>query len=316
MAHTDYSNPLYPDYDSNDWIELYNPTGSAIALGSDWYLSDDDDDLKKWALPAGSISAGGWVSFDEITGFHNPIASGFGLDKIGEYVFLSYLPGTSADRVVDYIKFSGQEKDISYGRYPNGGVYWFNLASPGTRDTANANPLQHSVAISQIMYHPDETTTNEEYIELYNPTASAVNLYNATGTWRLNDGVTYTFPASISIPAGGHIVVIGFNPVVETTRLAAFNTAYGCSLVANSTIFGPWTGALSNSSERIALQTPQEADPEIWWIDVDEVIYGDYTPWPTEPDGTGTALGRVSFSASVSGNDPANWDSVTPSPGN
>jgi hypothetical protein len=319
MAHTDYSNPLHPEYDSNDWIELYNPTVSTIDYDNNWYLSDDPGNLKKWALPGGSIPSGGRVSFDEVTGFHYPISSGFGLDKTGEYVLLSYLPGTSADRVVDYVKFSGQYNTVSLGRLPDDGTYWFFLANPGTRDTANANPIQHSVVISEIMYNPQNGTANEEYVELYNPTGSAVNLYNANGAWRLDNAVTYTFPASKSIPAGGKVVVVPFDPAVETTRLAAFNTTYGCSLVANSTIFGPWAGALSNSSERIALQAPQEPDPPavptIWWVNVDEVIYSDCTPWPTEPDGDGKSLGRISSSASVSGNNPANWVSITPSPG-
>ncbi|MHC4498523.1 MAG: lamin tail domain-containing protein, partial [Planctomycetota bacterium] len=56
MAHTDYSDPCYPNHDSNDWIELYNTTGSTVNLNSNWYLSDDIDDLKQWALPSTAIS--------------------------------------------------------------------------------------------------------------------------------------------------------------------------------------------------------------------------------------------------------------------
>src|SRR5207247_5448405 len=40
-AHTDFTN----EFDSNDWIELYNPTDLPITLGSGWYLSDDGSGL-------------------------------------------------------------------------------------------------------------------------------------------------------------------------------------------------------------------------------------------------------------------------------
>ncbi|MEM7391924.1 MAG: chitobiase/beta-hexosaminidase C-terminal domain-containing protein, partial [Verrucomicrobiota bacterium] len=99
-AHTDVN---MPPYDSDDWIELYNTTAGGFLLDTNWYLSDDFDDLKKWNMPVSTIPGNGWVSYDEITGFHNPITSGFGINKAGEQILLSYLPGTAMDRVADCI---------------------------------------------------------------------------------------------------------------------------------------------------------------------------------------------------------------------
>lgn len=324
MAHTYYSDPLHPKHDSNDWIELYNPTDSPINLNNDWYLSDNIDVPKKWAIGNVEIASHSWVSFDEITDFHQDPCSayGFGLDEDGEQVVLSYLPGDSNDRIVDCIRFKGQENNVSLGRYPDGGAYWFRMTP--SRDSANTNPIL-DVVINEIMYHPDAIMhhpvfPDEEYIELYNPTAGTVDLWNTNGTWRLrgigsND---YYFPASTSIPVGGRLILVGFDPATEPARLDAFESVYGTGeLTAGVDIFGPWDGDLSNASERIALEKPQAPDQpgEPVWVIVDEVIYADFSPWPEAADGTGNALQRRYADQYHSGNDPDNWRAASPTPG-
>ena len=39
-----------------DWIELYNPSNETVTLKK-YYLSDDEENLKKWELPETTISA-------------------------------------------------------------------------------------------------------------------------------------------------------------------------------------------------------------------------------------------------------------------
>jgi hypothetical protein len=298
--------------ESNDWIELYNASDSPITMGN-WYLSDDVDELDKWAIPAVTIPSHGHISFDEVSDFHVSSADGFGLSKAGEQVFLSHLPGTAEDRVADCIDFEAQEAGTSLGCYPDGGPYWFCM-NP-TRDTANEQGLSDLV-ISEIMYHPVDP--NEEYIELYNPTAEEVFLETSAGSWQLDGGVGFTFATGLSIAAGGRLVIVGFDPETEPYRLAAFANAYGAAiLVAGVNVVGPWSGNLSNSSERLALEKPlvnDEPNEKLWAI-VDEVGYGDTTPWPTAADGTGAALQRIDATGQRSGNDPNNWRAAAPTPG-
>jgi hypothetical protein len=62
------------------------------------------------------------------------------------------------------------------------------------------------------------------------------------------------------------------------------------------------------------LRSDQPGDLSLWVI-VDEVIYGDYAPWPEAADGEGDSLQRIRASGSYCGNDPENWRSDEPHPG-
>jgi hypothetical protein len=167
------------------------------------------------------------------------------------------------------------------------------------------------------MYHPVDP--NDEYVELYNPLTTRVDLGPADVAWRLDGAVDFDFPVGLSIPAGGRLVLVGFDPAVETSRLNAFTAAYKAGpLTAGTTIVGPWTGGLSNAGERLALEKSQPgADPNdpVAWVVVDEVIYSDIAPWPTGPDGQGDALQRVYLDQNHAGTDPTNWKPAPPTPG-
>ncbi len=312
-AHTESAGAT----DSNDWIELYNPTAEPLPLGPSWFLSDDPADLKKWEIPADTvIPVRGWVRFDEVAGFHNPPTVGFGLSKSGEQVLLSHLPGNPSDRVVDSVKFKAQESGGSYGRFPDGAPWWSGLAAQ-TPNAANSPPPL-SVTITEVMFRPKEASAGEdnladEYVEVFNPTASPVDLFNATGPWRLDGGVEFLFPPGITLEPGNALLVVSFDPDDSATR-NAFLTRYG--LDGTKRLVGPYAGKLSNSSDRVALEKPHPADatnaPPAWGI-VDEVIYSDRAPWPDGADGTGLSLHRT-WNA-PSGNDPVSWRSAEASPG-
>ncbi|MFM1942461.1 MAG: hypothetical protein RI897_1443 [Verrucomicrobiota bacterium] len=315
-AHTDYADAAHPEYDSNDWIELVNAGGGSVSL-ADMYLSDDPGDLKKWALPVVILGAGERVSFDEVTGFHRPITSGFGLDKAGEQVLLSYLPGSGEDRVLDFVRFKGQENERAYGRYPDGAGAYRTLAQR-TRDGVNTGPLS-GLVITEVMYHPvdpDLVTDNTwgEFVELYNPTGSAVLLEEDLGAWRLDGGVAFTFPRGVVLGAGESLLVVGFDPTDGVMR-SGFETGYGLG-AGVVRMYGPFSGKLSNRSDRVGLERPQAADlpgDDVSWIVVDEVTYGNQGDWEVSANGGGDSLQRRRVEGYA--NDPALWLVAWPNPG-
>jgi len=319
-AHTDLNDPAYPDYDSNDWIELYNSGDAAVSL-SGFYLSDDPADLLKWPLPDGvQLNAGAFIAFDEITGFHTPYPAGFGINKAGEQILLSYAPAAALVRVADAIRFKGQANGAALGRIPDGTGYW--VATVPTRSAANQPADSHPV-ISEIMYHPAEgegtgKESDFEYIEICNPGPDAVPLWTTdkgqvVGSWRIDGEVSYKFPASTQLPAGSRILLLAFDPA-DTQLKAAFAARYNLSPAVP--LFGPYEGKLSNKGGRITLEKPQAPDgvgDDISWIIVDELNYYDADPWMVPADGLGYALHRSLAGAAAA--DPASWMDGVPSPG-
>ena len=302
-AHTDTGLP--PPDDSDDWIELHSVSNMTL---TDWYLSDDADDLKQWQIPTGTvITADGWVTFYESTGFHSNRVDGFGLDKAGEQIFVSYLPGTDQDRVADCVRFEGQENGASWGRYPDGADFWYAMAlTPAASNRLAAiEPV-----ISRIMYHPPSVGTNgannteHEYIVIQNDSTNDVELWNAVGPWRIS-GIGYTLPSNTVIGAGEGLTIVPFDPA-DALAVSSFLATHNL-LGTLPVLLGPHGGTLANTGERLALERPQAPDAEgesISWAIVDEVIYSATAPWP-DASANGSAIHRLDLQHS--GNDPANW---------
>lgn len=309
-AHTDTGQP--PPDDSDDWIELYNPLASAVNIGG-WWLSDSDEDLFKWQIPGGTtLGSGAYMKFSENLHFHTNRLddSGFGLNKAGERVYLTRMPGSPSNRVVDVVRFKGQENGVTLGRYPNGHSNWYRL-SP-TPASANAAPVGH-VVISEIMYHPSptipnpENNTNDEYVKIYNPLSVATQLWTSAGVWRIDGGIGYSFPSNTTLAAGDELMIVSFDPVTNTAARDQLLAHYDLD-VGDVTMLGPYSAQLDNQTDRLALEMPLDADPpdtDVPWVIVDEVIYYDNDPWPTSPDAGGPPLYRSRLN--WDGNDPASW---------
>jgi hypothetical protein len=140
--------------------------------------------------------------------------------------------------------------------------------------------------ISEIMYHPPGAPENEalEWIELHNPETVAADLTGA----RFSSGISYSFPTGTIIPPGGRLVV--------AASVAAFQQAHP----AVTNVIGGWTGRLSNSGERIRIESStgdvihqvEYADEGDWAQRVRGPLHFFHRGWDWESraDGGGSSL--------------------------
>src|SRR5439155_17582813 len=128
----------------------------------------------------------------------------------------------------------------------------------------------------------------DEFIELHNITTVSVPLYDPdfpTNVWHLRDAVDFDFPAGTAIPAGGYLLVVGFDTVNNPAALASFRSKYHVD--PSTPVLGPWSGRLANDHEDIELRRPDSPNlDDVPYILVEHVHYYDSAPWPAGADGT------------------------------
>jgi|GEM_PF-308626 len=118
----------------DDWIELYNASGSSINLAG-WYLSDDQKDLKKWQIPSGVIATNDHRVFNANGLDNSNINTNFKIDQseLDEEVVLSDPVGN----IVDIYKIRNSTQiGHSRGRTTDGAATWGVFANP-TRNAPN-----------------------------------------------------------------------------------------------------------------------------------------------------------------------------------
>jgi len=314
-----------------DWIELYNTTEEAINI-SGWYLSDNDKsepNLMKYRIADGTtIDVNDYLVFYEDANFSNPNDPGcnvpFVLSENGEKACLSsgLDPNGFLTGYRDVENFGASQTNVSFGRYYKSSTGNFNFVAMdyNTPDANNAYPKVGPVVINEIMYNPPSGNQDEEYIELHNITGGLVTLYryDKSTPWKFTDGIDYTFSSGpvVTIQAYGYLIL--------AKDLTAFTMRYG-GMPSGVQVLDGYIGRLSNAGERLQIAMPGDIDEfgTRQYIRIDRVTYSDglhpedcpggVDHWPIEADGLGKSLSRKV--SSDYGNDVANWEAATPSPG-
>lgn len=139
----------------DDWVELYNNTGSMIDL-SEYFLSDSYINPMKWMFPVGAVIASGgylvvWCDNDTFqTGLH----AYYKLNGAGERLILSDPSGN----MIDSVSFGLQDGDTSMGRYPNGiGSYTKMLPTYSANNSPGITAVSDP-AFSAFSIYPNPAT--------------------------------------------------------------------------------------------------------------------------------------------------------------
>ena len=253
------------DLPAVDFVELRNDAPTAVDI-SGCTLSDDPALLGKFVVPASTtLAAGAAISFTETQ-------LGFALSAEGETLYFANAAGT---RVLDCVRFAGSAANVSLGRANDREGVFRPLAS-ATPGAANSGPRTPDVLISEIFYDPISGNDLDEWLELYNPGAVAVNV----GGWEFSDGIGFAIPAGTSIQAGARLVV-----AKSAARTRANNPS-----VTPTLIVGDYTGTLRNGGDRITLVRPETVGVLNIKVEVDAVNYAKSGRWSRWAGGGGSSL--------------------------
>ena len=142
------------------------------------------------------------------------------------------------------------------------------LYEPDTISLPPTLPTVQGIVITEIMYNPDGSSEDSEYLEFYNNSLEPVDL----GGWIIAEAIDYVFPANTVLEPQEYLVV--------ARNIDVFASLYPDPSIR---VVGGYDKKLSNGGETILLLDPSSNV-------VDEVTYSDDSPWPTAADGDGPAL--------------------------
>ncbi len=120
-----------------DWVELYNKGDNSVNL-SGYYLSDDQDNLKKWSFPEITIMSGSHIiifasGLDKI--LNDELHTNFKISADGEDLFLSDESGN----IIDIFEGIELGENKSYGRVPDGDIFKSKLEIPTPNQKNDVN---------------------------------------------------------------------------------------------------------------------------------------------------------------------------------
>lgn len=178
-----------------DWIELYNTSGSAVNL-TGWHLSDKENNPLKWVFPGGTINANDRIliwcdSRDEMVGAE--LHTNFRVTQTrSEKIILSDPSGT----IVDSLTVRPAKENCSRGRSTDGAANWSVFTTPSP-NAANSGTSQEYTARPQFSIAPG-FYTGSATVSLSHPNSNIEIRYTLDGSTPTAASTLYASPININ----------------------------------------------------------------------------------------------------------------------
>lgn len=216
-----------------DWVELYNTTGQTVSLDN-YALSNNENKPLKWRFPEGACVApyGYYIVYCSGKDIDNGPAgvahTNFKISAEHDTIVLS----DSRGRLVDRVTIDNIPEDASYARDENGTFSIHIKSTPQLPNTASGEHQmdvfmralnETGVYITEVLASNDDVETTVgaafvDWIELYNSSASAVDLSGYGLSDNLGRARKWQFP-------DGSIIMPGEYKIVWCDGNAEANTA-------------------------------------------------------------------------------------------
>lgn len=227
---------LDPAGDAEDWIEFYNNTTNAIALGG-MYLTDDPTVPTKWQFPDSAIIEpdGYLIVWADNEPTEPGLHATWKLSAGGEFILFSDTDAAP----LDSIAFGPQTTDLSLARIPNGtGDFVQGTPTFNAYNGSGSYVLPGDLVINE--FEADNTLIldpageAEDWIELHNTTTSAITLDGMYMTDTALNPTQWQFPSGTSIGGGSYVIVWADNDPGQEGLHAIFKLSAGGEYVGLS----------------------------------------------------------------------------------
>ena len=200
--------------DSSDWIEIHNSANTSVAL-ENYHLTDDPDQLKKWAFPLGTSL----TSDERLVVFassknrlSDELHTNFSLSGSGGYLALIDPQGNVVSEFTDY---PDQQDDTSYGISSSGTVSYLSPTPNNVNGPALSGFVEDTVFSHKRGFYDEPFS-----VAITSATPGATIRYTLNGT-KPNPSFGFVYSSPLRVTSTTNLRVVAYKDGMVSTNVDA-----------------------------------------------------------------------------------------------